>query len=199
MKNWTKKRKGIVAGILALCLVVAGYFLFVDVIQDKLGRVTVYMDGESGKIGAIVTVNVKVTDIPEEFQASSFVISFDEKKLCLQEIEQGNIEVIHKADAATDFPVWQYDVESANREGNVSVMYLDMTAGDAPLSTEGFQKGKKDVLFRMKFKILSTCAVDDVLDLAFIQATFASVEHEKSLALQKDNLDAREFQISVQS
>lgn len=199
MKKWTKKKKGIAAGILALILVAAGCFLFVNVIQDKLGRVTVYMDGEGGSIGDVVTVNVKVTDIPEEFQACSFVISFDEKRLCLQEIDQGNIEVIHKAEDETDFPVWQYDVDSANREGSVSVMYLDMTAGDAPLCTKGFCKGKKDVLFRMKFKILSTCAEDDVLNLSFAQATFASVDNEKSLALQKDNLDAKDFQVSVHS
>ena len=189
------KKKVIIAGLAVLGMITV-VLLFCVVLNDKR-VVKVYMKGESGKIGDTVNVELKVSDIPEEYQASSFVIAFDNQKLKFKGILQGNVSSIDKNSGEKRFPEWQYDVESANASGTVSTMYLDMTAGEQPLSREGFRKGSQDVLFRMEFEILPTCANRDNLELLISQATFASVDEELSLALQKKNILAESYKITV--
>lgn len=189
------KRKSIIAGVsvLAVILVVV---LFVVVWKDK-ELVTVFMKGEGGKIGDTIVIDVKVSDIPGEYQASSFVIHFDNQKLKFKGLKQGNVATVGKSSGSTVYPEWQYDVDSANTTGEISTMYLDMTAGEQPFSSRGFRKKKQDVLFRVEFEILTTCAVSDKLSLEVLQATFASVDEKMSLTLQNEKILAESYQITV--
>lgn len=159
--------------------------------------VKVYMEGKDGRIGENVVIDFKVSDIPDEYQAASFVIEFDNQKMKFKGIQQGNVATVGNSTGDTQYPQWQFDADSANASGTINTMYLDMTAGEQPLSSKGFEKGKQDVLFRMEFHILSTCASNDKLDLEISQGTFASVDENLSLSLKKNNMKAESYQIKV--
>lgn len=189
-------RKKLLIPVIIIFSIILGAAIF-GILLKEPEKVKVYMKGESGRIGERVVVDLKVSDIPDEYQASSFVIDFNHQKLKLIAIEKGNIATVGKDSSIEQYPDWQFDADAANSSGKVSVMYLDMTAGDQPLSKRGFEKGKKDVLFRMEFEVLSTCGENEKLKLGISQATFASVDEKLSLALQKRNILVESYQIAV--
>lgn len=179
-----------IVGVILLAL------LSTVILKDRQ-MVRVYMEGKDGKIGENVLIDFKVSAIPDEYQASSFVIEFDNQKLKFKGIQQGNVATVGEGTEDMRYPEWQYDADSANASGTINTMYLDMTAGEQPLSHKGFEEGKQDVLFRMEFQILTTCASNEKLDLTISQGTFASVDEDLSLSLKKKNMKAESYQIKV--
>jgi len=184
----------VAASIVCVILIVMAGMLW----QRNHGKVYLYFSEVPMIIGKEVTVDVKVSDLPEIYPAASFVIDFDSDQLEFVEIKQGNVKIECK-DGSSFTPEWQFQKEIANANGQVSTMYLDMTAGDKPFSRKGFEKGKHDVLFRLTFLVKYSCGVGDKIKLSMSQATFAAVEGEGSeaLSLHQGNLSVRSKEYQV--
>ena len=188
-EKWSKKKKRI-ATFIVLGLVGIGTIIFLW-FQRIHGEVYLYFSDEKLKIGEEVTIDVRVSDLPEVYPAASFAIDFDKDQLEFLELKQGNIKIV-KEDGDSFIPTWNYETQIANVNGKIKTIYLDMTAGDAPFSKKGFKRGNKDVLFRITFLIKYSCSKGDIVKLTMSEATFATAEGEGSttLALQKNNLRA---------
>lgn len=195
--GWSKKKKIMAAVLMAMIVVgvsIAGVLWY----ELKGSKVCLFFSEETMTIGKEVTVDVKVTDLPEMYPAASFVIDFDPNQLEFKEIKQGNIKIVC-VDGSSFIPEWNYQPEIANANGQVSTMYLDMTAGDKPFSRKGFKKDDRDVLFRLTFDVKYSCSEGETIQLKMNQATFATVQGEgyKTLSLHDKNLRAKSKEYKV--
>ena len=146
--------------------------------------------------GQEAEIDVKLKGLEGEYPAASFEIAFDRNKLEFLEVRQGNLEVTNLPTGETVIPEWQFSRENANSSGTVNLMYLDMTAGDNPISGESTGG---DVLFRLVFRVKDSCGEGETLTLTTEQATFAAVNEEDSLAVYKDNIAVPEGEFQVEA
>lgn len=188
-KNGAKRKKivvtaGMVIGIVLLIILI--YFVW-TYFQKPL----VSMKYHKGSEKDTIVVDVKVSKIRKNFQAASFIISFDEEALTLEKINQGNIKVKDSGNKKTKLPSWECNPDVSNKTGKVSIMYLDMSAVNAP-----FVKRKTSgILYQIVFKINNPDMVKQNTKLKIEQATFASVKEEKSLSMKKRNIRTENLKI----
>lgn len=147
------------------------------------------------KRGKEVEIDVKLSNLKGEYPAASFEIVFDKNKMEFLEIRQGSMEIVNKNSGEIDIPEWQFSVEAANRNGSISTMFLDMTAGDNPLMQA--KDKASDVLFRLVFRVKDSCSKGEKLQLTFKQATFAALDEKDSLAIYKNNIKIKRGSFKV--
>ncbi|MBQ2115500.1 MAG: hypothetical protein II193_02810 [Lachnospiraceae bacterium] len=184
-----------IAGILAILLLAGAAFFLKGriIIEDgevalSNGLATIYYGDASLARGEEVCVDVKLSNFKGEYQAASFQINFDKNRLEFKEIRQGNIEIINKKSGEVVIPEWQYNADTANQKGTISTMYLDMTAEDNPICGSNVTS-ESDILFRLVFKVKDSYNEGDELTLKTLQATFAAIDENDSLAVYKSNIN----------
>ncbi|MGL5353193.1 MAG: cohesin domain-containing protein [Clostridium sp.] len=162
---------------------------------------TLVLNGPKGKIelgdNKEIIVPVTLSKLPEEnYPAASASIKFDERKLEFVGVELGTMESYDNYDDKSDannvrykIPNWTYNVEAANRDGVINTMYVDTTAGKNGYIKEGFEKDKKDIPFKLVFKLKYSALPGEKIELKINDASFATVngEEDKTSLSTKEN------------
>lgn len=190
-------RKRIVIVILAVAVIIAFMVFLWNRKVSESGPKVFYESAEMVR-GEEVEIDVKVKGIEGFYPAVSLEIAFDKNKLEFLELRQGNMEVVNQTTGETVIPEWQFSKESANREGAVKTMYLDMTGGDNPVSGDAIEEGS-DIMFRLVFRVKDSCNEGEELVLTTKQATFAALEEKDSLAVYKENISVPEKSYAVKA
>lgn len=143
-----------------------------------------------------ITLDVTISSFGEAvYPAASMSISFDSSRLEFLGIKEGNV-FVHNSDGKIKqkLPDWSCNPEQCNKSGKINVMYLDTTGGKNAFSKELLAK-EDNVVLRLNFRLRGSVRSDDVCDLIFEDAIFASSNEAESLALSKDTLKVRNGKI----
>ena len=149
-----------------------------------------------------IEVPVTLSDMPSGilFPAASFSITFDNYKLELVGLKQGNVEVLADENAQGNhlaLPEWSLNRDYANQSGRINVMYFDSTAGRYAFTAEGFDAENATLLFTLIFRLRTNVRAGEIFDLVMGDAVFAASDETKSLALTQDTLRAENGKIIV--
>lgn len=154
--------------------------------------------------GGEFTVPVTLSALPDNrYPAVSLSVTFDAGKLEFLGIDEGNMLVTAdegESGAQLKLPEWGVNAAKANKDGTVSVMYLDITGGRRAFCTEGFEPQTRNVLMRLRFRLRGSAAPGDILALTVSDAVLATVTNQKdgsSLATSSGTLNARNGIIRV--
>ena len=170
----------IIIGSLVLCIFVI----------LKIGRIpTILVESPKNKVeledNRELKIPIRVKNLPKgEFPATSMSISFDKRKLEFIKVDDGTMEVYDNyAKNVSDevnykIPNWAYNVDAANGDGIINTMYLDTTAGKNAYSKDGYDKGGKDILVNLVFKLKGSALQGEKLDIKIEDATLAKVNGE---------------------
>ena len=187
-----------------ICIVVIAIILILAILATIIFNIktpTLSLEGPKNKIEIgdekEITVYAVLSTLPDNnYPAASASIKFDEKKLQFVRVDMGTMETYDNYDENVDIdnyefkiPQWTYNVEAANREGVVNTIYLDTTAGKNSYSQQGFRKHKKDIPFKLIFKLRSSVLPGDNIELKIDNAVFATVngEEDKTTLSTKEN------------
>lgn len=152
-----------------------------------------------------IIVNAVLSDLPDRvFPAASISVKFDKNKLEFVEVKQGTMMTLgnSKGDEQTwNIPIWEGDVATSNRLGEVNIMYLDITGGKFAYVREGFHKNDNDILVRLAFRLKDSAGAGDIYHITVKDAVIATVggaENNTSLATGKQTLKSYPAKIVVQ-
>ncbi len=154
--------------------------------------------------GGEFTVPVTLSVLPDNrYPAASLSVTFDAGKLEFLGVDEGNMLVTADggdSSAQLKLPEWGVNAIKANRDGVVSVMYLDITGGRRAFCADGYEPQTRDVLMRLRFRLRASAASGDILSLTVSDAVLATVTNQKdgsSLATGSGTLNARNGIIRV--
>ena len=128
-------------------------------------------------------VDVKLSHLPKDiYPAASISVGFDNNKLEFTGVKMGTMEtygdqILNGSDYT--IPTWACNVETSNKKGVVNAMYLDMTAGKFAYNEDGFEKGSKDIVLRLAFKLKDSTQAGENYYLDIKDAVFATVDGDK--------------------
>ena len=78
-------------------------------------------------------------------------------------------------DYSKTVPEWTFDIDASNKSGIVNAIYLDKSGAKNSYYKSGFEKGKKDVVLNLVFKLKEEAKSGDMLNLNISDAVFATV------------------------
>lgn len=190
-----KKKKVLISGGALLVVIV----ISTAILMNK-SIPTLKLQAPNEKISSTykdeIIVSAVLSELPNNlYPAASVSIKFDKDKLEFVDLAMGTMQAYNDYDTARDLepaykiPQWIYNVEVANQEGEIRAMYLDTTAGKNAYVKEGFEKKKRDMPFKLVFKLKDSVIPDDKLVIEIEEAVFATVEGDtdKSTLSTKDN------------
>lgn len=133
-----------------------------------------------------IIIPAVLSNLPDNsYPATSVSINFDNNKLEFVRLTIGTMESYNDYDTNRDatpsfkIPQWTYNAEIANEEGEIRAMYLDTTAGKNAYVKEGFEKSKKDIPFKLVFKLKESVIPGDKLEIDINEAVFATIDGDK--------------------
>ena len=140
-----------------------------------------------------IVLDAIVTRLPDgEYLAASLSVYFDHNRLEFIGVRQGTMRTVG-INGNYSIPIWNSDVEAANRTGVINTMYLDMTGGDHPYIVDD-----ADILLRLAFRLRDSAQSGDTLYVTIEDAIFATVDPADAVAMTKGNLIGFNAQIIVE-
>ncbi|MGL5617231.1 MAG: hypothetical protein ACRDD2_13555 [Sarcina sp.] len=186
LKEQIKEKKSFILIGIILFLMIIGIIFFINFINKptlKLESTIKEISATSKEEIQVLTVLTKLPD--NQYPAASVNIKFDNNKLELVDLATGTMECYNDFNEENGeelkfkIPKWSYNKELANKEGVIKAMYLDTTAGKNAYGKEGFEKDKKDVPFKLIFKLKNSANVGDKILIDLEEAVFATVNGDK--------------------
>ena len=118
-----------------------------------------------------IVIPVKLSYLPSGvFPSASMSVEFDKDKLEFIGVKKGTMQ-----DSSKTVPEWTFDVDASNKSGVVNAIYLDKSGAKNSYYKSGFEKGKKDVVLNLVFKLKGEAKSGDMLNLNIADAVFATV------------------------
>lgn len=118
-----------------------------------------------------IVIPVKLSYLPSGvFSSASMSVEFDKDKLEFIGVKKGTMQ-----DYSKTVPEWTFDVDASNKSGVVNAIYLDKSGAKNSYYKSGFEKGKKDVVLNLVFKLKEEAKSGDMLNLNIADAVFATV------------------------
>lgn len=210
IKNASRKQK-IIGGIVMVLILVGSILVFEkersyvkqnqvltseEEKEDKgLGIPTLSLSHENININNqdIFDVDVILSHLPDNiYPAASIKVGFDNSKLEFIGIEKGTVKTYGNSSDGFSIPTWNCDVESSNNSSEINAIYVDMTAGRFAYNKEGFEKGSKGLIIKLKLKLKEGLKVGEITKLDLRDAVFATVNGDKdntSLSSIKGSLE----------
>ena len=112
-----------------------------------------------------IVIPVKLSYLPSGvFPSASMSVEFDIG------VKKGTMQ-----DYSKTVPEWRFDVDASNKSGVVNAIYLDKSGAKNSYYKSGFEKGKKDVVLNLVFKLKEEAKSGDMLNLNISDAVFATV------------------------
>ena len=143
-----------------------------------------------------IIIPVKLSYLPSGvYPSASISIEFDKEKLEFTGIDKGTIK-----DFSNQVPAWNVDVDATNKSGVVNAMYLDKSGGKNSYYKSGFEKGTKDTILNLKFKLKDAAKSKDILHLNIADAVFATINGDtdnSSLSTLKNTMKNKNLMIEI--
>lgn len=190
-----------------LPLVMIGALLLILMITLLLARCT----GLTGKTSVLTietpqklsasqtdtfSLDVTVSELGDVlYPAMSMSIRFDPSCLEFLGVEEGNVFVTDSK-VGRKLPQWSCNPTKCNETGLINVMYLDLTGGKESF-TQSLLAEDDNVVLRLAFRLRGSARSGDVFDLMVEDAVFAASDEQKSLAMTRKTLKARNGKIVV--
>lgn len=207
-ENNTKRKKIIIASFILILMVLGGL-------------ATLFMKNPNIFIKPVLTleppspiqvndknefvVDVKLSSIPKNiYPAASISVGFDNNKLEFTGIKMGTMETYGDKIVdgnEFDIPMWDCDINTSNKKGQINAIYIDMTAGKFAYNEEGFEVNSKDTVLKLAFKLKDSAQKGDTYYLDIRDAVFATINGDKdnsSLSVEKSTLKTSNCSIVVQ-
>ena len=203
-----KQKITAIAVILSLIVVGVVYGIGVKSKQEQVNT-TVQQEDENQEVSLILEYNeeleassqeeivipVKLSYLPSGvYPSASMSIEFDKDKLEFTGIAKGTMQ-----DFSQEVPVWNVDIDASNKSGVVNAVYLDKSGGKNSYHKSGFEKGTKDIVLNLKFK-LKDAKSKEILHLNISDAVFATVNGDtdnSNLSTLKDTMKNKNLMITI--
>ena len=205
-------KQKITAIAVILCLLVVGvvYGVGVKSKQDQANNNVVEQEDENQEVALSLEYNedltsgykeeivipVKLSYLPSGvYPSASISVEFDKEKLEFTGIDKGTVQNFSK-----QVPAWNVDIDVSNKSGVVNAMYLDKSSGKNSYHKSGFEKGTKDTVLNLKFKLKDAAKSKDILHLNIADAVFATVNgdtNNSSLSTLKNTMKNKNLMIEV--
>lgn len=203
-----KQKITAIAVILSLIVVGVVYGMGVKSKQEQVNT-TVQQEDENQEVSLILEYNeeleassqeeivipVKLSYLPSGvYPSASMSIEFDKDKLEFTGIAKGTMQ-----DFSQEVPVWNVDIDASNKSGVVNAVYLDKSGGKNSYHKSGFEKGTKDTVLNLKFK-LKDAKSKEILHLNISDAIFATVNGDtdnSNLSTLKDTMKNKNLMITI--
>lgn len=145
-----------------------------------------------------LTLDVTISDLGEaRYPAMSASISFDASRLEFLGLDEGNVFVHDDSNSSGQkLPEWSCNVEQSNANGQINIMYLDMSGGKYSFD-KNLLAEENNVVFRLKFRLRGSVRNGDICELIVEDAVFAASEEEQSLAMTTGTLKAKNSKIVI--
>ena len=192
-----RKLPFVMIGVLLLILVLA---LVLARCTDITGKTSVLTIETPQKLSASQTdtfsLDVTVSELGDVlYPAMSMSIRFDPSCLEFLGVEEGNVFVTDSK-VGRKLPQWSCNPTKCNETGLINVMYLDLTGGKESF-TQSLLAEDDNVVLRLAFRLRGSARSGDVFDLMVEDAVFAASDEQKSLAMTRKTLKARNGKIVV--
>ncbi|MBR3597577.1 MAG: hypothetical protein IKL47_11445 [Clostridia bacterium] len=201
MSPENKKKLIIGTGIGVFLLLLILIFLFINWDKTPFGAPVLTIETPQ-KISISekeeFTVDVTISAFGDAiYPAASMSIGFDTSCLEFIGIEEGSVFIRNdEGDVAQKLPEWSCNPSQCNKTGKINIMYLDTTGGKNAFTKE-LLSDEENVVLRLNFRLRGSARKDDVYDLIFEDAVFASSDEKDSLAMTTDTLKVRNGKIVV--
>lgn len=166
-----------------------------DVNQDVILSLEYDKDIEEGSDEEIV-VPVKLSYLPSGvFPSASMSVEFDKDKLEFVRIDKGTMQ-----DYSKEVPEWNVDADASNKSGVVNAIYLDKSGAKNSYYKSGFEKGSKDTVLNLVFKLKEDAKSEDILHINITDAVFATVNGDtdnSNLSTAKNTMENKNLMIKV--
>ena len=205
----SKQKITAIAVILSLVVVGIVYGIGVKSNQEQVSN-TVKQEDENQEVALLleydkdlaansqeeIVIPVKLSYLPSGvYPSASISIEFDKEKLEFTGIDKGTIK-----DFSNQVPAWNVDVDATNKSGVVNAMYLDKSGGKNSYYKSGFEKGTKDTILNLKFKLKDAAKSKDILHLNIADAVFATINGDtdnSSLSTLKNTMKNKNLMIEI--
>ena len=205
----SKQKITAIAVILSLVVVGIVYGIGVKSKQEQVSN-TVKQEDENQEVALLleydkdlaansqeeIVIPVKLSYLPSGvYPSASISIEFDKEKLEFTGIDKGTIK-----DFSNQVPAWNVDVDATNKSGVVNAMYLDKSGGKNSYYKSGFEKGTKDTILNLKFKLKDAAKSKDILHLNIVDAVFATINGDtdnSSLSTLKNTMKNKNLMIEI--
>ena len=205
----SKQKITAIAVILSLVVVGIVYGIGVKSKQEQVSN-TVKQEDENQEVALLleydkdlaansqeeIVIPVKLSYLPSGvYPSASISIEFDKEKLEFTGIDKGPIK-----DFSNQVPAWNVDVDATNKSGVVNAMYLDKSGGKNSYYKSGFEKGTKDTILNLKFKLKDAAKSKDILHLNIADAVFATINGDtdnSSLSTLKNTMKNKNLMIEI--
>lgn len=209
MKLSKQKKITAIAVILSLIVVGVVYGIGVKSKQEQVNN-NVKQEDENQEVALLleydedltansqeeIIIPVKLSYLPSGvYPSASISIEFDKEKLEFTGIDKGTMQ-----DFSNQVPAWNVDVDATNESGVVNAIYLDKSVGKNSYYKSGFEKGTKDTVLNLKFKLKDSARAKDILHLNIADAVFATVNGDtdnSSLSTFKNTMKNKNLMIEV--
>ena len=203
-----KQKITAIAVILSLIVVGVVYGIGVKSKQEQVNT-TVQQEDENQEVSLMleydkeleasseeeIVIPVKLSYLPSGvYPSASMSIEFDKEKLEFTGIAKGTMQ-----DFSQEVPVWNVDIDASNKSGVVNAVYLDKSGGKNSYHKSGFEKGTKDTVLNLKFK-LKDAKSKEILHLNISDAVFATVNGDtdnSNLSTLKDTMKNKNLMITI--
>lgn len=203
-KNKPVEKKKIIISIALIGLLTIGLILtLILFLQDggsdsSVPTVTIEIpEKKSASDREPFSLQMRLSDLGDDlYPAVSFSIAFDASKIEFLGIDEGNVLIKNPDNTSgAELPEWSVNVEKANQNGIINIMYLDMTAGKHSFDKAYLETD--NILLHLRFRLRGSVKNGDVLELSFEDAVFAASDEEKSLASNKGTLKTENGRIVI--
>lgn len=203
-----KQKITAIAVILSLIVVGVVYGIGVKSKQEQVNT-TVQQEDENQEVSLMleydkeleasseeeIVIPVKLSYLPSGvYPSASMSIEFDKDKLEFTGIAKGTMQ-----DFSQEVPAWNVDIDASNKSGVVNAVYLDKSGGKNSYHKSGFEKGTKDTVLNLKFK-LKDAKSKEILHLNISDAVFATVNGDtdnSNLSTLKDTMKNKNLMITI--
>lgn len=203
-----KQKITAIAVILSLIVVGVVYGIGVKSKQEQVNT-TVQQEDENQEVSLMleydkeleasseeeIVIPVKLSYLPSGvYPSASMSIEFDKEKLEFTGIAKGTMQ-----DFSQEVPAWNVDIDASNKSGVVNAVYLDKSGGKNSYHKSGFEKGTKDTVLNLKFK-LKDAKSKEILHLNISDAVFATVNGDtdnSNLSTLKDTMKNKNLMITI--
>lgn len=203
-----KQKITAIAVILSLIVVGVVYGIGVKSKQEQVNT-TVQQEDENQEVSLMleydkeleasseeeIVIPVKLSYLPSGvYPSASMSIEFDKEKLEFTGIAKGTMQ-----DFSQEVPTWNVDIDASNKSGVVNAVYLDKSGGKNSYHKSGFEKGTKDTVLNLKFK-LKDAKSKEILHLNISDAVFATVNGDtdnSNLSTLKDTMKNKNLMITI--
>ncbi len=195
----TKRKRILLAVVTVLLLGITTVGLLWQKQQSALAILTVETPQKvSEALNEPLILDVTISELGEtRYPAMSASISFDSSRLEFLGLEEGNVFIHDDSNSSGQkLPEWSYNVEQSNVNGQINIMYLDLSGGRFAFDNS-FLAEENNVMFRLKFRLRGSVQNGDICELIVEDAVFAASDESQSLAMTTGTLKAKNSKIVI--